>query len=109
VKFFSNKGTAVGDRRSLESLLCTITGIPAQALRGIPLSHLPVVERIAWAERRYTTRPKDKAYSLLGIFKVLMSLIYGEGEDRGMKRLRKTIAEDQKGEPMRCIISLPNY
>ncbi|KAI3322928.1 hypothetical protein HD806DRAFT_544998 [Xylariaceae sp. AK1471] len=97
VEFFSKEGAALGDRRSLEPLLCTITGIPAQALRGIPLSHFPVAERMAWAEGRDTTRPEDKAYSLLGIFNVQMPLIYGEGESNAMKRLRRTITDDQKG------------
>ncbi|KAI1317973.1 hypothetical protein F5Y16DRAFT_414531 [Xylariaceae sp. FL0255] len=97
VEFFSKEGTALGDKQSLELSLCDITGIPARALRGDPLPGFTVAERMAWAERRETTKPEDRAYSLLGIFHVQMPLIYGEGGDTAMKRLRRTIDEDRKG------------
>lgn len=97
VEFFSQEGTALGDRESLEPLLCTITGIPAQALRGGPLSHFPTAERMSWAERRETTEPEDRAYSLLGIFDVQMPLIYSEGEQNALRRLREEITKAQKG------------
>ena len=42
-------------------------------------------------ERRHTKREEDKVYSLLGIFNIHMPLIYGEREDKALKRLRATI------------------
>lgn len=56
-----------------------ITGIAAQALRGVPLSDFSVAERSSWAVKRKTTRKEDGAYCLLGIFGIYMPLIYGEG------------------------------
>ncbi|KAH9846720.1 hypothetical protein C2E23DRAFT_743388, partial [Lenzites betulinus] len=38
-----------------------------------------VAKRMSWAAERKTTRVEDRAYSLLGIFGVHMSPIYGEG------------------------------
>ncbi|KAK5637702.1 hypothetical protein RRF57_013417 [Xylaria bambusicola] len=96
VDFYSREGIALGSKESLMPLICDITGIPARALRGDPLSHFTTSERMAWAERRRTTEPEDKAYSLLGIFETHMSLIYGEGEKRALKRLREKITKDQK-------------
>ncbi|KAI1317244.1 hypothetical protein F5Y16DRAFT_392874 [Xylariaceae sp. FL0255] len=96
VEFFSKEGAFLGDKESLEQPLCDITGIPARALRGDPLPSFTVAERMAWVERRETTRPEDRAYSLLGIFHVQMPLIYGEGEQNASRRLREEITKSQK-------------
>ncbi|KAI0388498.1 HET-domain-containing protein [Xylariaceae sp. FL0594] len=75
VDVFSKEGERLGSKESLEHLVCTITGIPASALRGIPLPKFSFSERMAWAERRETTIPEDRAYSLLGIFSGRMQLL----------------------------------
>jgi hypothetical protein len=77
VEFFSGEGEHLGDKRSLERHIVEATGIPVEALRGSPLSNFSISERMSWVEDRGT---KDKVYSLLGIFDVYMSLIYGEGK-----------------------------
>ena len=97
VEFFSKEGELLGDKKSLERLLHNTTGIPVQALRGSPLSHFSVTMRMSWAESRETTREEDTAYSLLGIFDVNMPLIYGEGKERALKRLRGEIVKSPKG------------
>ena len=74
-------------------------GIAIPALRGTPLSQFRVDERLSWAENRQTTRKEDKAYSLLGIFDVFMSLIYGEGEENAFRRLSKKINKPSKDLP----------
>jgi hypothetical protein len=57
---------------------------------------------MSWTECRETTYGEDKAYSLLGIFDINMPLIYGEGKDRALKRLREEIDKASKG------MSIPN-
>jgi hypothetical protein len=52
---------------------------------------------MSWAESRETTCKEDKAYSLLGIFDVNMPLIYGEGKEKALKRLREEIDKALKG------------
>ncbi|KAH6665614.1 kinesin light chain [Halenospora varia] len=49
------------------------------------------------AESRETTCKEDRAYSLLGIFDVNMPLIYGEGKEKALKRLREEIDKASKG------------
>ncbi|CZR62467.1 uncharacterized protein PAC_12364 [Phialocephala subalpina] len=44
-----------------------------------------------------TTREEDKAYSLLGIFDVYMPLIYDEGRDNALIRLREEFNKPSKG------------
>ena len=79
--------------RSLEETIHEITGIAIEALRGEPLSGFKIKERFSWAEQRETKRQEDKAYSLLGIFNIDMSLRYGEGGDKAIERLRKKIGK----------------
>ncbi|RFU30805.1 hypothetical protein B7463_g5540, partial [Scytalidium lignicola] len=78
VEFFSMEGDILGNKQSLERHIQDITGIPAKALRGSPLSDFTVLERMTWFGLRKTTRPEDEAYSLLGIqreeFSVTLSL-----------------------------------
>ncbi len=49
-----------------------------------------VAQRMSWASCRMTTRLEDEAYSLLGLFNVNMSLLYGEGRN-AFFRLQKEI------------------
>jgi hypothetical protein len=46
---------------------------------------------MSWAANRKTKREEDKAYSLLGIFKIHMPLIYGEGSENAFNRLKEEI------------------
>lgn len=89
VEFFSIQGRKLGDKRSLEREICHITKIPAGALRGEPLSLFGIEQRMSWATKRCTTIEEDSAYCLLGIFEVHMPLIYGEGHDEALVRLRR--------------------
>ena len=62
------------------------------------MSDFSVTERMLWAASRETTRKEDIAYSLLGIFDVKMPLIYGEGKEKALKRLREQIDKASKGK-----------
>ncbi|KAJ3564963.1 hypothetical protein NPX13_g7668 [Xylaria arbuscula] len=97
VEFYSREGTWLGDKRSLEHQLRDITGIPARALRGTPLSDFTIAEREAWAHNRQTTYEEDMAYSLSGIFNVYMPVLYGEGRRRALKRLQEEAKKVVKG------------
>jgi hypothetical protein len=97
VEFFSKNQKLLGDKRSLERHICEITRIPSIALRGGSLAELSATERMSWAETRQTTREEDMAYSLLGIFDVYMPLIYGEGRENAVGRLREAIDMKEKG------------
>ncbi|KAI2623399.1 hypothetical protein GGS21DRAFT_339699 [Xylaria nigripes] len=97
VEFYSKEGVYLGDKKSLEQMISEITDIPVKVLRGSPLSLCTVAERFAWAEKRQTTKPEDKAYSLLGIFDVQLALLYGEGEEKALGRVREETLKSLKG------------
>lgn len=91
VEFFSIEGKLLGDKKSLERQIHSITGIPVSAFQGTPLSEFSTTERFSWAARRQTKKEEDEAYSLLGIFDVFISPIYGEGRENALLRLRKKV------------------
>jgi hypothetical protein len=93
VEFFSVEGERLGDKRSLVKEIAEVTGISIQALQGCRLSQFSIDERMSWAEKRQTKRGEDAAYSLLGIFGIYMPLIYGEGREKALFRLRKEIKQ----------------
>ncbi|KAH9203401.1 P-loop containing nucleoside triphosphate hydrolase protein [Leptodontidium sp. 2 PMI_412] len=93
----ATKGGTTGNKVSLERQICEIIGITVKALRGCPLSDFSVAERMSWAANRETYRQEDMAYSLLGIFDVNMPLIYSEGKDKALQRLREEIDKASKG------------
>jgi hypothetical protein len=96
VEFFTQERARIGDKRSLEQQIHKITGIPIPALQGTPLTQFGIDERLLWARMRGTKREEDQAYCLLGIFGIFMPLIYGEGRQNAMRRLRKEIGDDAK-------------
>jgi hypothetical protein len=50
-----------------------------------------IEQRFSWAEGRNTKREEDAAYCLMGLFDVHIPLIYGEGRQKAMRRLRREI------------------
>jgi hypothetical protein len=106
VEFFSEDGERLGNKKSLERHICEITAIPAKALPGDSLSNFSVTERLAWAENRETTREEDKAYSLLGIFGVHIPLLYGEGRENALSRLREAISRKERGWSFSLLLSV---
>ncbi|KAK2591966.1 hypothetical protein QQS21_010338 [Conoideocrella luteorostrata] len=97
VDFYSKQWAWLGDKHSLEPIIRDITGIPASALHGTPLSNFPITERESWVHNRQTKYEEDMAYSLLGIFDVHMALIYGEGREKAQRRLREEVQKATKG------------
>jgi len=92
-EFFSIEGDRLGSKHSLIQGIAKVTGIPIQALQGSPLSQFSINERMSWATRRETKREEDMAYALLGIFDIHMPLLYGEGQEKALRRLQKEIKE----------------
>ncbi|KAL1948071.1 hypothetical protein VTO73DRAFT_12146 [Trametes versicolor] len=82
VIFLSMTWNVLGTKMSLAKTLEKITKVDFDILVGrTTLDSVSVARRMSWAAHRYTTRVEDRAYSLLGIFGLHMSPIYGEGEN----------------------------
>jgi hypothetical protein len=94
VEFFSVNGKQLGSKITLEQEINDITQIPISALRNYDLREFTVDERMSWVTGRKTTVKEDRAYCLLGIFGVFLPLIYGEGEEHALRRLKVEIQRD---------------
>ncbi|KAF2625511.1 hypothetical protein BU25DRAFT_371926, partial [Macroventuria anomochaeta] len=108
VEFFSVEGKRLGDRESLKQTIHEITEIPVEALSGSSLFKFSVAERLSWTANRETTRKEDGAYCLLGIFGTHLPLIYGEGKEKALKRLRREIQESREDELSAAVVKNNN-
>ena len=92
VVFMTREWTVLGTKFELSSILQDITGIPDVVLRHeTQLADLSVATRMSFAAGRSTTRPEDRAYSLMGLFDVNIPTLYGEGGERAFRRLQEEI------------------
>lgn len=80
---------------SLQHAIFMATGLDMDTIcqfrPGIYAPSLP--ERMKWVARRVTTRAEDKAYCMMGVFGVSISIAYGEGAERAFFRLFAAILE----------------
>ncbi|KAI5994934.1 hypothetical protein F5J12DRAFT_410243 [Pisolithus orientalis] len=63
------------------------TGVAKQHLTDFDPGMDDARTRLHWASGRSTTRPEDIAYSLFGIFKVHLPVLYGESVENALGRL----------------------
>jgi hypothetical protein len=89
VVFFACNGDRLGDRSSLESLICEATGMTKDALYGRGLAGFSFDEKMSWMAGRRTKEVEDRIYSMLGLFDVSMPVVYGEGYTKALRRLRR--------------------
>ncbi len=91
VIFLSREWVPLTSKRAMPHLLQAITGIDVDVLLyERSLFNIPVARRMSWAARRQTSRIEDMAYCLMGLFKVNMPTIYGEGSG-SFSRLQEEI------------------
>lgn len=96
IDFFSAEYDHIGDKNLLLQMISEITGISIEALKTTDFSGMGIDERFDWMRGRNATREEDEAYSLFGIFGVQLPLLYGEGVEEAVKRLRKKIIKKAK-------------
>ncbi|KAF9065579.1 hypothetical protein BDP27DRAFT_1331777 [Rhodocollybia butyracea] len=91
IVFYAKDWEKIGTKASLQGIITDTTGVPSRVLLGWDLpSKMSIAARMSWAAGRMTTRIEDRAYSLMGMFAVYMSPIYGEG-DHAFIRLQEEI------------------
>jgi len=76
LQFYSRDWEKLGSKASLCRQIAHFSGISESILNGAALSQVCVSEKMSWAARRNTTRPEDRAYSLMGLFHVHMTPLY---------------------------------
>lgn len=97
INFYALDWQSIGTKASLSAKLEDITSIPLYTDGDrLHMSRYSAARKLSWAARRKTTRPEDRAYSLLGIFNVHMPLLYGEGEKNAFIRLQAEILKSAR-------------
>ena len=96
--FYNSEWCYLGTKREMSVMIEKITGIPRPFLLGIAeLRDASVAQRMSWAAKRVTKRKEDIAYCLLGIFGVMMPMIYGEGH-QAFSRLQQEIMREVRDD-----------
>ena len=93
VKFFDGSWSFLGFKTDelLSEIIESVTKIDKIVLNDPATTKLiSISKKMSWAARRKTTRIEDKAYSLMGIFGVYMTPMYGEG-NHAFIRLQEAI------------------
>ncbi|KAF9471317.1 hypothetical protein BDN70DRAFT_977104, partial [Pholiota conissans] len=97
LKFYDKKWTRLAPRRIYNDKVCEDIQKQVQLATTITPDELqkycmvPVSRKMQWAAERHTTRAEDTAYSLMGLFRVSISIAYGEGVSSAFSRLVKEI------------------
>lgn len=91
VRFYDHQWAPIGEKHELVERLHSITEIP----RGVLLDRskvraCSVAQRMSWAAKRTTEKEEDRAYSLLGLFGVHMSTVYGIGGNAFLSLQRRS-------------------
>lgn len=87
----------VGTKRSLVSLVSSVTGISSEHLYNYTWAS--VAQKMSWAAKRETNRLEDRAYSLPDQFDVNMARRYGEGL-KAFRRLQLQILGSSDDESL---------
>ncbi|KAI1129780.1 hypothetical protein F5Y10DRAFT_237629 [Nemania abortiva] len=96
LEFFDMNWKSMGTKRNLARVLAEVTGIDAQYHTGDKhLSEACVAVKMSWMSGRTTTCPEDMAYSMIGIFNINMTPVYGESGPRAFRRLQEIILTSQ--------------
>ncbi|KAI1742998.1 HET-domain-containing protein [Xylaria scruposa] len=121
--FYSSQWKRIGTRDQLGVLVSQITkidsrylirrqdifweeGTAVRATARIPFHHASIAKRLSWVSNRVTTRLEDIAYCLLGLFRINMPLIYGEGSN-AWTRLQKELIAVSDDESVFAWVSVP--
>ncbi len=93
--FYQRDWVPLGARSYLADRIEGVTNIPQDVPEnGISeesSGSFSIATKMSWAAHRETTRPEDRAYSLMGLFSVNMPTLYGEGEQSAFFRLQTEI------------------
>ena len=93
LQFYDKNWNLIGGLEDLAETVAMITCVHGSMLRHEQTANdFSIAQRMSWAAGRQTTRPEDRAYSLLGVLDVTMDVRYGEGS-RAFIRLQEEIIE----------------
>lgn len=98
--FYDRDWRFLGNKYDLVTQISAASGIEEGYIQDRGLIHkASIATRMSWACKRQTTRPEDEGYCLLGLFRVHLPLLYGEGRNAFL-RLQYEIARHSNDESL---------
>jgi hypothetical protein len=86
------------------------TGIDVRLLRGQRgIGFFSNAQILSWAIGRKKPREEDRAYSLMGLFDVHMSVMYSEGGEKAFQRLQREILRQRPDHSIFAWGRFPNH
>lgn len=94
VLFYDRDWILICEKVTASVRVSEITGIDRKVIadRRVINAH-SINTKMTWAANRKATRIEDQAYSLLGLFRVNMSLLYGEGSNAFLRLQKEILAQ----------------
>lgn len=100
MQFYDTNWIFIGTKNDLSIELERITGIEAAYLTGEKhFRKACIATKLSWQAGRTTAREEDIAYSMLGIFNIIMTPQYGEGS-RAFMRLQHALLTSTTDESL---------
>ncbi|KAI1180993.1 heterokaryon incompatibility protein-domain-containing protein [Nemania sp. FL0916] len=94
-EFYDRNWTYFGNKIALSQEITNRTRISGNILSHMGnrkiVSDESIGRRMSWYADRKTAKGEDAAYCLMGLFRVNMPLLYGEGSKRAFRRLQEEI------------------
>jgi len=109
VVFCDKNWLIFGHKDQLADNISQVTGIPQTVINFPPQdragltrhpSGLCVAQRYSWVSKRQTTREEDMAYCLMGLLRINMPILYGEGGENAFVRLQTEFARQNHDQSM---------
>jgi hypothetical protein len=95
--FLDSSWKIIGSKKTLDDVLSNVTGI--QDISKVNPSNVSVAAQMSWVSKRECSREEDNAYWLMGIFGIIIPLLYGEGKN-AFKRLQVEILKISDDESL---------
>jgi hypothetical protein len=100
MRFYDSTWNYMGTKTSLAHEIERVTGIEVQYLTGARhFRKACIATKMSWQAGRNTARIEDIAYSMLGLFNIMMIPQYGEGQ-RAFMRLQHEVQSMQPDESL---------
>lgn len=91
LEFYDKEWTYIGTKKEMKTAIATITRINEDYLTGKKdFTTACIAQKMSWMAGRTTTKEEDIAYSMVGLFGITLTPVYGEGM-RAFTRLQEIL------------------
>lgn len=101
MEFYDKDWSYIGTKKETNTSIGTVTGIDEEYLNGeTDFRTACIAQKMSWMVGRTTTREEDIAYSMIGLFGINMTPIYGEGKHAFIRLQEELLASRAMDESL---------